>query len=178
MMCPEHGWRKPPAGPHGGCLVAVAMEALGLDQGTGGEGENGPGAEPFGVSMGCGVRTISGKSSCPRDVHRPGVPPGEQRLLASGSLLLSRALHALHPFMHWSCPASLLHPKLRVLHFIQGPSSLLYIVSSFQQATVDKNKPKLLLFPSGCTGRQTPEPGAKITSSLLAPACGLLNQEL
>lgn len=57
--------------------MAVAMQASGLDQGAGGEGENGPGAEPFGVSMGCGVRTISGKSSCPRDVHRARVLPGE-----------------------------------------------------------------------------------------------------
>lgn len=146
-MCPEHGWRKPPADPHGGCLVAMAMEASGLDQGAEGEGENGPGAEPFGVSRGCGVRMISGKSSGPRDVHRPGVPPGEQRLLTSASLLLSRALHALHPFMHWSCPDSLPHPKLRVLHFVQGPSSLLCIVSSFQQATVDKKQTQIVTFP-------------------------------
>ena len=64
--------------------------------------------------------------------------------------------------MHWSCPASMPHPTLRCLQFVQGLSSLLCIVSSVHQATADKNKPKLLLFPSGCTGRQNPEPGAKI----------------
>ena len=153
-MCPEHGWRKSPPDLHGGRIVAVAMESSGSDQGGGGEGAKGPKAEPFGVSMGRGVRMMSGKSSCPGDVHRPGIPPGEQCLLASVSLLLSRALHALHPFMHWSCPASMPHPKLRVLQFVQGPSSLLCIVSSVHQATADKNKSKLLLFPSGCQRRQ------------------------
>ena len=128
LMCPEHGCRKPPPDLHGGRIVAVAMESSDSDQGGGGEGAKGPKAEPFGVSMGRGVRMMSGKSSCPGDVHRPGIPPGEQCLLASVSLLLSRALHALHPFMHWSCPASMPHPKLRVLQFVQGPSSLLCIV--------------------------------------------------
>ena len=141
-MCPEHGWRKPPPDLHGGHIVAVATESSGSDQGGGGKGEKGPR-----VSMGSGVRMMSRKSSCPGDVHRPGVPPGEQCLLASVSLLLSRALHALHPFMQWSCPASMPHPKLRVLQFVQGPSSLLCIVSSVHQATADKNKTQIVTFP-------------------------------
>ena len=122
--------------------MAVATESSGSDQGGGGKGEKGPR-----VSMGSGVRMMSRKSSCPGDVHRPGVPPGEQCLLASVSLLLSRALHALHPFMQWSCPACMPHPKLRVLQFVQGPSSLLCIVSSVHQATADKNKTQIVTFP-------------------------------